>query len=78
MENLLKEVEQFRSLLGKETDFDQFLKILFEIASRFSLKEEDKNLNGCFSVLLGLVEQYTHELLVKSTDHVQPAGVYSP
>ena len=62
--NLLKqEIDKFNTRFARETDIKIFLSNLKDIASRFTFVEEDTTLNGCFNTLLGLVEQYKHELI---------------
>ena len=70
MENTLlkQEIDRFNSTFAGETDIKTFLSNLKDIASRFTFIEEDTTLSGCFNTILGLVEQYKHELVQGHND----------
>lgn len=71
MDVLRGDLTDFNTNLANETDVNSFLSKLKEIASHFTFLEEDNTTSGCFSTLLGLVEQYKHELLAGKNDEVQ-------
>lgn len=63
-DNFLKqEIDKFNSTFARETNIKTFLSNLRDIASRFTFIEEDTTLSGSFNTILGLVEQYKHELI---------------
>ena len=66
---LVKEIELFHSQLKTETDVSRFLSKLKEIAARFSILDEENNLSGCFTTILGLTEQYNHELIARHSEN---------
>ena len=67
-EVLTRELNRFNVRFATETDFKNFLARVRDISSRFTVLEEDNTLSGCFSIILGLVEQYKHELLAGPYD----------
>ena len=78
MESLLiQDLQSFEQNLKDEDNFETYLDKLRTISNRFSLPGDDNILNSCFAVILGLVEQYTHELLAKPGDNVQSRGLYT-
>ena len=74
---LIQELQSFDQQLKQEDNFEIYLDKLRNISDRFSLPGDDNILNSCFAVILGLVEQYTHELLAKPGDNVQSKGLYT-
>lgn len=66
------DIEKFHTELKSETDLSGFLRRIKEIAARFSILDEGNNLNGCFTTILTLSEQYNHELLLghREKEHV--------
>lgn len=73
----LQEFHDFETTLKQETDFETFLNKTKLLSNRFALLEDGQNLNSSFSVILGLVEQYTHELLAKPDDAVRSRGIFT-
>jgi hypothetical protein len=72
MEILERAVDAFETDLSTETNIKLFLAKFRNITRRFVLLEEDNTLNGSFSTVLGLAEQYNHELLIgASADDVR-------
>ena len=76
MENSLlkQEIDRFNSTFARETDIKIFLAKLKDISSRFTFVEEDTTLSGCFNTILGLVEQYKHELVQGHNDPPTQSG----
>lgn len=68
------ELNSFLLTLGADKNIETYLNNLKIIASRFTFLEEDQTLQGTFSVLLSLVEQYKRELLVDENDRLSKLG----
>ena len=60
------ELQTFNRTLATETNIRKFIELLTEIASNFTFVEEDTSLNGVFTIILSLSEQYKRELVQKN------------
>ena len=60
------ELQTFNRTLATETNIRKFIELLTRIASNFTFVEEDTSLNGVFTIILSLSEQYKRELVQKN------------
>ena len=57
------ELNTFNRTLATESNIRKFIESLTRIASNFTFVEEDTSLNGVFTIILSLSEQYKRELV---------------
>jgi hypothetical protein len=60
------ELNTFNRTLATESNIRKFIELLTRIASNFTFVEEDTSLNGVFTIILSLSEQYKRELVQKN------------
>lgn len=60
------ELNTFNRTLATESNIRKFIELLTRIASNFTFVEEDISLNGVFTIILSLSEQYKRELVQKN------------
>jgi len=60
------ELQTFNRTLATESNIRKFIELLTRIASNFTFVEEDTSLNGVFTIILSLSEQYKRELVQKN------------
>ena len=60
------ELQIFNRTLATETNIRKFIELLTRIASNFTFVEEDTSLNGVFTIILSLSEQYKRKLVQKN------------
>ena len=60
------ELNTFNRTLATESNIRKFIELLLRIASNFTFVEEDTSLNGVFTIILSLSEQYKRELVQKN------------
>ena len=60
------ELNTFNRTLATESNIRKLIESLTRIASNFTFVEEDISLNGVFTIILSLSEQYKRELVQKN------------
>ena len=60
------ELNTFNRTVATESNIRKFIELLTRIASNLTFVEEDTSLNGVFTIILSLSEQYKRELVQKN------------